>query len=425
MKLPLIPKSMPILLFFLLGGPVFAADNLNLGPEEIVPADGAPLTVIGYSVPSYVDWNSDGLPDLVIGEGGGLELAKVRVYLNAGASGAPAFAGFFYAQSLGADLVLASSGCMGIYPRVVYWDDDARKDLLVGMADGRIRIYLNTATDDAPAFDAGAFLQVGPVGLKTDINVGGRATPNLVDWNGDGLRDLVSGSYGGKIDIFINAGLDAAPDYPSQTFAPTSGGDLVVYGARSSPVIGDFDGDFKKDILTGNTNGQLLLYSNLGTDPAPLFAGYESVAADSVPIDVAGSPRSRPSVCDWTGDGRPDVLIGAADGMVRLYQGQPDLSPVVATPPAGIRVLPPWPNPFNPCVNVAFEMRAPARVRVNIYDLSGRRVRNLANRIFPFGTNRLVWRGDDDTGHALPSGVYVIHLDTGRHQSGRKLYLVR
>lgn len=62
-------------------------------------------------MPSFVRWDGDALPDLVIGEGGlGLDDGKVRVYLNAGAPGNPAFGGFFYVQSNGTDLVSPSSG---------------------------------------------------------------------------------------------------------------------------------------------------------------------------------------------------------------------------------------------------------------------------------------------------------------------------
>src|SRR5512139_2516219 len=45
---------------------------LNFGPEEIVKADGNDIAVPGYSVPSFVDWNNDGLQDLVVGEGGAI-----------------------------------------------------------------------------------------------------------------------------------------------------------------------------------------------------------------------------------------------------------------------------------------------------------------------------------------------------------------
>ena len=160
-----------------------ASAQLDLGLEELVQAGGADIVVPGYSVPSYVHWDGDGLRDLVIGEGSGTTTARIRIYLNTGTWVDPQYGSFFsYAQSLGSDLTETGSGCLGLFPRTVYWDGDARKDLLVGLADGRVKIYLNTATDDAPAFDGGTLLQVGAAGSKVDINVGARATPR--PWTG-------------------------------------------------------------------------------------------------------------------------------------------------------------------------------------------------------------------------------------------------
>ena len=205
---------------------------------------------------------------------------------------------------------------------MVYWDADARKDLLVGLADGRVELFLNTNTDDEPEFDRGTFLQVGEPGSKVDIDVGARTTCSVADWNSDGRKDLVIGALDGKIRVFLNEGTDTEPDFRSGLLAQANGADLVVPSGRSSPDVLELDDDGKKDLLTGNTNGELLFYSNTGSDEAPSFSDYVYVEADGVPIDLPGLPRSRLFVCDWTGDDLLDVLIGAGDGLVRLYQGR-------------------------------------------------------------------------------------------------------
>ncbi len=197
------------------------------------------------------------------------------------------------------------------------------KDLLVGQADGKIKLFLNIGDDDDPTFDGGTFLQVGESGSKADIDVGSRATVSVVDWDNDDKKDLVVGALDSKIHLFLNEGTDSAPDFVSETFAQLGGFDLFVPSSRSSPVILDLDGDNNKDLLTGNTNGELFFYSNTGTDDAPSFSTYLSIEADGDPIDLPGSARSRPFVCDWTEDGSWDVLIGAGDGKVHLYQGIP------------------------------------------------------------------------------------------------------
>lgn len=303
--------------------PAQAGLTINLGPEQIVQASkpSVDLQVEGYSVPSFCDWNNDGRMDLVIGEGDSFtEQGKVRVYLNVGSESNPAFGDYFYAQSNGQDLVCPAYGCLGCFPRAVYWDADGRKDLLIGQSDGYIKIYLNINTDDDPTFDQGSFLQVG-TDTKLPINVGLRATPVAVDWNNDSKKDIVCGDVDGKFHLFINEGSDTEPDFLVDTFVLQQGGyALTVPARRSSPHIVDLTGDGKKDILTGDTEGQLLLYENIGTDAAPQFSNYILLKSDGVTINLPDTPRSRPFVCDWTQDGFLDIIVGAGDGLVHLYQ---------------------------------------------------------------------------------------------------------
>ncbi len=83
---------------------------LNLGAEEVVEAGGLPIVVDAYSVPSTVDWNGDGLVDLLVGEGGGVIQGRVRVYLNEGVAGAPSFTDPFHLQADGQELAVPGGG---------------------------------------------------------------------------------------------------------------------------------------------------------------------------------------------------------------------------------------------------------------------------------------------------------------------------
>ena len=404
--------------------------ELLFDAETLIQASGSNITVTGYSVPSFVYWNDDSLMDLVVGEGGGTSTqGKVRVYLNSGTPTQPQFTSYFYAQSQGADLVVPSAGCLGAFPRVVYANADSRKDLLVGLSDGTVKLYLNTNTDAAPAFDAGTFLQMGEPGSKVTLNVGARATPTVLDWNNDEKRDLVIGGLDGKIRVYVNAGTDSSWDFRTLQFVQDGGADLVVPAQRSSPHVTDLDTDGKKDILSGDTEGQLLFYSNSGTDASPSFSGYSIVEADSVPINLPGYLRTRPFVCDWNGDGVPDVLVGAGDGLVRLYPGiDPNVGVAEGptTEPAPIvRLLGGTPNPFNPIVTISFELTRSATCRLSVYDVSGRRLVVLADRFFPAGKHDVVWNGTDGASRDLSSGVYFVSLDADGVLESNKLVLLK
>ena len=230
----------------------------------------------------------------------------------------------------------------------------------------------------------------------------------------------------GKVRVFINEGSDPAPDFRTSQFLQSNGADLVVFGARASPCVADFDDDGLKDLLTGNTSAQLLFYTNTGTNESPSFSGYELVTADSVVIDLLAS-RSRPFVCDWTEDGSMDVLLGASDGLVRLYQGvghmvgvDPDEVPVLAA-----RLGPAYPNPFNPRVDIPFEVAADDHVRISVYDTSGRLVAVLVNDTRPAGGHVVTWHGADGSGRRMPSGVYLVRLESPSSTDSGKLVLLR
>jgi len=265
--------------------------------------------------------------------------------------------------------------------------------------------------------------------LKEDIDVGSRATPTVVDWDNDGRKDLVVGALDGKLHLFINEGTDTSPDFRLEQFVQENSDDMVVPSARSCPVVTDLDDDSMKDLLTGNTDGQLIFYSNVGTDDAPIFSGYVFVESDGDSIDLGGEARSRPFVCDWSGDGFLDVLIGSGDGIVRLYQGEGDVGIESGEDslslPHSSHLLSAYPNPFNPSLTVPFELSEAGDVHLSVYDIRGRRVSILAERPYRAGRHQVVWQGKDDHGRSLPSGIYFLRFKAGEIFETGRVNLIR
>ena len=249
----------------------------TFGSAQLIQASGVNLSVSSYSAPAVADWNNDGKLDLIIGEEDG-SLGKVRVYLNQGTPNNPAFGAYFYAQSMGVPLTVPAMGCLGAFPRVVDWDQDGRKDLLVGLANGTVQIFMNTNTDADPQFGAGAAVKFGPLGEKADIAVGARATLELVDWNNDGAGDLVVGALDGKVRVFLNEARTGTPDLRSMVTVKDGTADLTVPTSRASVAVTDLNGDGRKDLILGNTAGELYLYPNVGTDADPRFSGSQRAA---------------------------------------------------------------------------------------------------------------------------------------------------
>jgi len=317
-------------------GPLHA-QGLELGPRQVVPAGNADLVVEGYSVPSVVDWNNDGKKDLLVGQGGtGATTGdgKVRVYINIGTDPSPAFDVFgsatsFYVQDqalhggLGGDLSVGYVSCMGSFPRACDWNDDGKKDLLIGTSAGNVRFYENVNTDEEPIFDGWRSLQAG----GTDIAVGARATLEVVNWDGAGPEDLIMGDGNGNVRYFHNAGTAHTPDLKASRYVqagpPGNKSDLDV-GTRASADAHDLDGDGDLDLVIGDGYGKIRQYLSTGLagDGTPVFDAWTFVRGDGSDIDI--DYRSRPFVCDWSGDGRLDLLVGDRSGRVYLYEGVPE-----------------------------------------------------------------------------------------------------
>jgi flagellar hook assembly protein FlgD len=89
-----------------------------------------------------------------------------------------------------------------------------------------------------------------------------------------------------------------------------------------------------------------------------------------------------------------------------------------------------WPNPFNPRTDLRFDLAAPARGSLDVFDLGGRHLRRLAEGGFAAGAHQFAWDGRDDGGRALPSGVYFARLAAPAARGAalgatRKLVLLR
>lgn len=79
------------------------------------------------------------------------------------------------------------------------------------------------------------------------------------------------------------------------------------------------------------------------------------------------------------------------------------------TPPAFS--LSAFPNPFSGKTDLRFSLEAPSRVRITVYDLRGRKLRELCDAGYPKGVGALEWDGRDDGGRKLPNGLYLIRME--------------
>ncbi len=83
------------------------------------------------------------------------------------------------------------------------------------------------------------------------------------------------------------------------------------------------------------------------------------------------------------------------------------------------------PNPFNPSTKMDYNLPADGLARITVYDLHGREVAVLVNEYLAAGDHATVWRGTNDQGRDMPSGVYLVRLDFAGQVQSRKVVLAR
>jgi D-alanyl-D-alanine carboxypeptidase len=79
------------------------------------------------------------------------------------------------------------------------------------------------------------------------------------------------------------------------------------------------------------------------------------------------------------------------------------------------------PNPFTDVTTIPVETSVGATTVVTVHSLLGTPVRTLVDGAMPAGARSLVWDGLDDAGNRLPSGVYVVRMQSGRETTSRRV----
>jgi hypothetical protein len=143
--------------------------------------------------------------------------------------------------------------------------------------------------------------------------------PFAIDWNGDGNLDLVVGNFAGTFYLFKGEGQGKFLPEPEQIMQ----GDipLKIEGHHSDPFVVDWDGDGDLDVLSGSSQGGVQLAENrAGPGKPPRLQAFRSLIevgpqSEDVEVlldeDLTGPTSStRIWVDDINSDGKLDLLVG-------------------------------------------------------------------------------------------------------------------
>ena len=300
--------------------------------------------------PTPIDWDGDGDIDLICGD----EDGRVALIENTGkfVDGAPDFLPPVYFQQEAEDVKVGAL-CS---PAGVDWDGDGDDDIVTGSSAGYITFVENLSGPKvaSPKWAAAKRLEAngkvirlmagpngsiqGPAECKW-----GYTTVNVADWDGDGLPDIMCNSIWGKVHWYKNVGTRTAPKLAAAQPIEVEWngrqpelawgwmkpeGKALLTQWRTTPVIVDFDGDGKLDLVMLDHEGYLAFFKRSADGK---LAAPQRVLADEtgkllqMNTGFAGkSGRRKLTIFDWNGDGKLDILINSQNAELWQQVGQRD-----------------------------------------------------------------------------------------------------
>lgn len=200
-----------------------------------------------------------------------------------------------------------------------------------------------------------------------------------------------SGSPGSKL------GSTVLKPFQTMTVSTNNFVDMISSGVNVSTGQ-----DYHVVIYTSNSQDTLKIRTDQSTPPSDRYS--VSSGGSWSRISSGGNPRVRATVTS------PSMLVWAEQH--NLVPLQFDLSQN-------------YPNPFNPTTAIRYTIPEAGRVRLRVFDLVGREVASLVDEEEVAGSYLINWRGTDNYGRPLASGVYFYKLDGSGEQITKKLILLK
>ncbi len=206
------------------------------------------------------------------------------------------------------------------------WNNDGYKDLIIG----HYGVKTGTPTGKVHYFERNSN---GSLKATEHLEYAGKeitaryTAPCVVDWNNDGLLDLIVGTCDDTTNgvryfspmLFINEGTKEQYQFNEIQHLKTSDNKYIddYYYGRVHPKVTDLDNDGKKDLIlngwewNGDPGEQFLFYKNIGTDDNPILATKQNLYehdGTTMFTSTKNYRNARFDIYDWNGDGFEDII---------------------------------------------------------------------------------------------------------------------
>ncbi len=404
---------------------------------------GQDFGYFGHSVATAGDVNGDGYSDVIVGAYGydGDQADEGRVFVYHGSSTGPGVAAAWTAESNQSNsrfgIAVSTGGDV---------NGDGYSDVLVG-ADAYVVAGVSTGR---------AFLWLG-----SGTGLGANGSPLNDDWTDDGSQiGAQDGDFGASVacagdvdgdgfsDILVGAPLaddgEADEGVAYMFYGNSSHGmDRAIMQRRHDDAgrvgllgFSSSETAFRIRALARSAGGRgrTRLEYEFRTLGGPFTPGNGSHSANWTDTGVPGAQGSvvplndyvsfapNGGVLRWRARVATDSPLfphgpwlsipgnGRTEGDIRLLHGVLAVEP---SAPAALAFALAGANPFRNRMPLRFSLPSGSRVRLEVLDVSGRRVTTLMDRDLPAGTHEASWDARDDAGGVAAPGVYFARLRAG------------
>jgi len=206
-------------------------------------------------------------------------------------------------------------------PAVCDWSGNGRHDLIVGTAAGELLWYADLGGDDLRRYGEAVPLRTaaGPIRIQAGARGSvqgpseakwGYLSPTAADWDGDGRAEVLASDIMGRHLVFARTADPSVLEPPRELWYC---GAPLRTAWRVRPAVTAWGTGGPSRYVCADGDGVLVDFAR--RDGAALDGKRRLCYADGTPIAFTedrggGLGRVKLAVCDWSGSGRGDLLVG-------------------------------------------------------------------------------------------------------------------